>query len=373
MGEDILEVEKLYDRMPLGREKGMVFMSVSIQNRIRECFIYKGYQELHFNLPNLILYQRESQDQIYAVLALHVENYEPGSYMRFGGIFNQVYAKIMESASKPVKMMALVECENMGIAREYAGLGMPIWLHVDEVGQLVIYENEPQDFDQMRNALELIYDQSVGVRQLMKKSKALSDVYVPMVTLVIILCNMIVHFGGLLLFSGKFRNPMLYYGALSWMRVEKGEVYRLLTSIFLHGDISHLLNNMIVLLVVGGQTERLLGRVRFLILYFGAGILAGVFSLGYNRFNGEIVTSIGASGAIMGVVGAFAYILIRNKGRIADMSLRRIIMFVFFSIYGGITSEGIDNMAHIGGIISGFIICMLLYRVKKHPDKKVDV
>ncbi|MBH1941023.1 rhomboid family intramembrane serine protease [Mobilitalea sibirica] len=165
-------------------------------------------------------------------------------------------------------------------------------------------------------------------------------------------------------------NQAIAGGALSWYFVkEEEEYYRILTSMFLHSDFSHLINNMLVLFFVGDNLERAAGKIRYLLFYFGSGIIAGISSIGYNmRKDGYNYTfSVGASGAIFGVVGAMVYILIANKGRLEDISSRQIILFTIFSLYGGFFSSRIDNAAHIGGFMAGLLLAVVLYR---KPKKK---
>ena len=166
---------------------------------------------------------------------------------------------------------------------------------------------------------------------------------------------------------------MLGRGALSWYFVfEKKEYYRVLTSMFMHSDLEHLFNNMLVLYFVGNNLERAAGKIRYLFLYFGTGILAGLASISYNMWKeggqflvGNSVFSVGASGAIFGVVGAMLFIVVINRGRIADISTRQMVLFVVFSLYGGVTNTQIDQVAHIGGFLAGIVLAAITYRRPK--------
>lgn len=144
------------------------------------------------------------------------------------------------------------------------------------------------------------------------------------------------------------------------------QYYRLLTSVFMHFGTSHLLNNMLVLFVLGDNLERALGKVKYLIFYLLAGIGANIISLAVDLETGNIgVVSAGASGAIFGVVGGLIYAVIINRGRLEDLSTRQLIILVFFSLYHGFTSAGIDNAAHVGGLLIGILLGAILYRKPK--------
>jgi len=163
---------------------------------------------------------------------------------------------------------------------------------------------------------------------------------------------------------------MLEKGALSWYYVkESHEYYRILTSMFMHADWSHLVNNMIVLLFIGGNLERAAGRLRLIFIYFGSGILAGITSISYNMwkeyanvsFDGTTI-SIGASGAIFGVVGAILYVVIVNKGRLQEISMQQMILFIILTLYSGVINSQIDQAAHVGGFLAGILLAAILYR-----------
>lgn len=163
--------------------------------------------------------------------------------------------------------------------------------------------------------------------------------------------------------SGYF---MLQYGAMYEPLVTEGnEYYRLITSLFLHFGIQHLLNNMVMLGALGYQLENEIGRIKFLLIYFISGIGGNLCSLYWNVSHGEQVISAGASGAIFGLMGALLYIVAVNRGRLGRLSGRGMLIMVALSLYFGLTSSGVDNSAHIGGLIWGILITVLLYRRKR--------
>lgn len=129
---------------------------------------------------------------------------------------------------------------------------------------------------------------------------------------------------------------------------------------FLHSGGEHLLNNMLVLAYMGSCLELALGSLRYGILYIGSGLLAGITSMVYNMLQNNYTVSVGASGAIFGTVGAMLFLVLFHKGRKAQYSIGQIAWMAFFSLYSGFASQGIDNAAHFGGFIAGFLLAGLL-------------
>lgn len=132
-----------------------------------------------------------------------------------------------------------------------------------------------------------------------------------------------------------------------------GQWWRLLSSVFLHGGLLHLVFNAIVLANIGIFLEPLLGRASFAIVYLMTGILASFTSLMFNYG----VVSVGASGAIFGMYGFFLALLTTRlfKPAFRTTFLKNTLGFVALNIAIGFFGP-IDNAAHLGGLISGFIL-----------------
>lgn len=163
---------------------------------------------------------------------------------------------------------------------------------------------------------------------------------------------------------------MLQHGAMyEPFVIEQHEYYRMFTCLFLHFGIDHLLNNMVMLGALGWNLEQEIGRVRFLVIYFVSGIAGNILSLFYDLSTGNPAVSAGASGAIFGLMGALLYVVILNRGRLGRLSGRGMLIMVALSLYFGFASSGVDNLAHIGGLVSGFILAALLYRKKKTYER----
>lgn len=138
------------------------------------------------------------------------------------------------------------------------------------------------------------------------------------------------------------------------------EPWRLFTALFVHGGLFHVGLNMLALAQLGAVVEPLMGRWRFLALYLGAGLLAGVASLGWK----PQVNSVGASGAIFGVFAALLVDLRLRRDLLPRAVFRQVrsglLGFLAFSLFAGLALPGIDNAAHVGGLVGGLLLAYAL-------------
>jgi membrane associated rhomboid family serine protease len=183
---------------------------------------------------------------------------------------------------------------------------------------------------------------------------------------------------GLTTFAIQLANPRLFeeiilsFSAIPFLTILGRELYRLITSMFLHGDLIHLFLNMLALFIFGPDVERVLGRVKYLILYFASGIAAdythAYFILAFYSAKQLLLTpSIGASGAIFGVMAAYALLF----------PLRRVMFFMWFPVVAPaivaiiimallqvfyaflMPFSQVAYAAHLGGFIAGLIITLI--------------
>lgn len=135
--------------------------------------------------------------------------------------------------------------------------------------------------------------------------------------------------------------------------VNFGQYYRLITGMFLHGSILHLLFNMYALYIIGMQLESFLGKAKYLIVYLLSGIGASMLSIFFsNSF------SVGASGAIFGLMGALLYFGYHYRVYLDSVVKSQIIPLIILNLILGFTISGVDNWAHIGGLVSGILATM---------------
>ena len=190
----------------------------------------------------------------------------------------------------------------------------------------------------------------------------------PICTIAIAAANVLIFLGLSFMRMTEDSAFMMEHGAMYVPYLMNGErYYTLITSMFLHFGFSHLTNNMVMLLVIGYSLEPEIGKIRFLLIYLGSGLMGNLVSAWFDVSQGSYAVSAGASGAIFGIVGALLYVAIRNHGRVGEISTRGLVLMAGLSLYYGFTAQGVDNAAHIGGLVSGFLLAVLTYW--KHKPK----
>lgn len=167
--------------------------------------------------------------------------------------------------------------------------------------------------------------------------------------------------------NGSNDSLTLYlFGANFPEAVKAGEIYRLITCTFLHAGILHLLFNMYALFIIGNQLETYLGKFKFLIVYLISAISGSLMSCIFTES-----LSVGASGAIFGLLGSLLYFGYHYRLYLGDVLKRQIIPLIAINLLFGFVLSGVDNAAHIGGLIGGYLATMALG--VKGKSKKQDM
>lgn len=158
---------------------------------------------------------------------------------------------------------------------------------------------------------------------------------------------------------------LIKYGAINGQLVKSGDIYRLITYMFLHGGIIHIFLNMYSLYVVGPRVEDFFGKWKFALIYLISGIGSGLLSIGLGDY-----TSVGASGAIFGLFGALIYFGNNYRGYIGAMIKSQVVPIVIYNLLMGFFIPGIDMWGHVGGLITGLITANMLGTIE---NKKYDI
>lgn len=192
---------------------------------------------------------------------------------------------------------------------------------------------------------------------------------IPIVTFALMIINVTVYLASLTLsgFSlfetAQSSNPIYLYGieiGLPYMQQDPTQWYRVFTAMFLHANIYHVALNMLSLYFVGVVTEQLFGHWRFLTIYLASGLIAGIAQAFFLGVDG---TALGASGAIFGIFGAFgAFFLLHRRalGSAANVMLGQWAFWLLVNIMFTFGAPGIGIADHIGGLLAGMALGVLL-------------
>ncbi len=196
-----------------------------------------------------------------------------------------------------------------------------------------------------------------------------SDIVAPYLTAtkVLVGINVVVFFLMLITAREITDSVMEKWGALVLPEMSVTHAwYRLVTAMFLHFDLPHLLNNMLLLLLLGETLERKLGPVRIVMVYLLGGLIGNVASYVYYISEGYDVISAGASGAVFAFVGGMVVVTLRAHGRYEYVSFKRLGIMILLSLYMGFVSSGVNNVAHVAGLLGGALVTFIL-------DGKYDI
>lgn len=186
----------------------------------------------------------------------------------------------------------------------------------------------------------------------------------PWVSYALVLVNVVIWLLTLASGAALLQAPadqMLVWGGNAASEVQRGDWWRLLSAVFLHSGLMHLAMNMAALLCAGPTVERVYGSRRFLLLYLGAGLAGSALSL---HFSAQHATAVGASGAVFGVAGALLVAALRHRRFLPTMlsfyTLGGIGLLLLDAMLRGFGSERVDNAAHVGGLLAGCLLALIL-------------
>lgn len=214
------------------------------------------------------------------------------------------------------------------------------------------------------DGLELIINVTNDINEKTEKdNKMYNDVFSPkrivFTNIFSLLC--IVMYVIVAIYGGDFfqfsAGVLAKFGANNILLVKSGEVWRLISSTFLHVGIIHLLVNLYSFRVIGPSVEGLLGKGRFIFIFLVSSISASLMSL---IFMDSYVVSVGMSGAIFGLMGALLYFGYHYRLYLSTAIKTQIVPVIVFNLLMGFMISGIDNGAHIGGLVGGYLATMAI-------------
>ena len=345
--------------------------------------ISKGYLRLNTSAPAVSVMYRISGNIVYCLLILNA-SFNEFSVSQYTHIREQVLASFESKGYSDIRIHTLIVTGRQNSGRDIASADGDAWILDGTTGRIMIFENTVADFDGLREGLEGTWakDFAASVAQAYSsamestdKNSGKSGFFAGIkaffdnneMTVALVLINIIVFIALSIFGSTTDASYMARHGAMySSYLVTNREFYRLFTCMFMHFGFVHLASNMLALILLGGQVEDILGKPKFLFLYLFSGLFASFVSFVTSFYTSSGVVSAGASGAVFGLIGCLFAIVIKNRGKYRDLTTGRIAFLVAYSLYSGFTGDGVDNAAHIGGLVMGLIIGAIIYR----PDRK---
>lgn len=256
-----------------------------------------------------------------------------------------------------LKMDTIAVHENsLGTKQGYQELSR--FLQCDVVNDMSIYE-------QNKKTIEQLFEETNEANQRLKKKEKIFVPYLkPYLTYILLGIQLIMFL--ILELSGGSTNSytLVEFGAKFNPLIDAGEWWRLITPIFLHIGFIHLAMNSYSLILVGQEVERIYGRIRFLLIYLFSGFTGCLASY---LLSDSI--SAGASGAIFGCLGALLYVSKNGAKGYKEIFSSPIMIIIIINLIFGLTTPGIDNAGHLGGLAGGFIISGALRISPNRKDK----
>lgn len=339
-------------------------MDILTLERLEKLFFEQGYDKIPSNLPEFNFYCRR---EMQGINVLYVIDYRQGLYIsqdQYAHMKEKVSDFFRDRGEQEVHVMTLVLCVDTEKARELCENDGLCWIIDARACRLLIHETQAADFYGWKDILEeylfsLARERRAAEAEGAKGKRDLRALSWANIFLVAI--NIIVFL------ICTFTGDLLYNrGALGVRELlQDGQFYRMITSMFLHWNVEHLFSNMVVLYYVGAIVERELGTFPYLALYLLSGLVGNFFSVGYELFANLYGSSAGASGAVFGVEGALLLLVMIRRGRLESMTVGRVAFAVAFSLYCGFTSAGINNAAHVGGVLMGFTTAAVIAGCRK--------
>lgn len=337
----------------------------------------QGFCKMSSNLPEFSFFFR--RENAY-VNVLHVIDYRPELYItedQYVHIKEKIVEFFREKGFHEVHILSLLIGADIEKAKRLCGNDSFCWLIDSVKNRLMIYENQTADFYGMKGILENFLNsipettfaeqqntyEPVNTGNTESKKNYLRSYWA---NILLVAANVI------LFILCTFAGELVYnIGDFSVMDlIQKGEWYRMITSMFLHAGIGHLVSNMLILYYIGNVVEKRIGHLPYLLLYFMSGLVGNVFSAGYELITNRYVSSIGASGAVFGVEGALLMLALIYRGKFAEVTAGRIAFSIAFSLYCGFTSSNVDNAAHVGGLCMGFLMAGIFWLLTPGEKKK---
>ena len=338
---------------------------VMMMNLIHYFITEKNYNPVivHGINDEVWLENMNSDYKIVRIVSRYIHNNEQLKFNRFRS--NQIAKKLkMKTLSFKMNMLSIYTNlgDNVSTLEESNTNNLSVFIKsIADVKKnptiLKIFPDIVEKTNHDEKGMELLFKitddiNSTNERKNKKMEKIFSSKKPIITEIIITICVIMFFVSGM----GFDLNSLLYFGANSSLLVRSGEIFRLITYMFLHAGFIHIFLNMYSLYIVGTKVEDFFGKWKYIIIYLFSGICGGLLSIGLN----QNVISVGASGAIFGLFGALIYFGYTYRGYVGAIIKSQIVPIVIYNLIIGFFIPGIDMWGHVGGLFAGMLTANML-------------
>ncbi len=309
----------------------------------------------------------QNQDGPYKIIRInanYIHNEEQFDYdlLKLRNVMHQVKKKTVSFSINALNI--LLDVNDNIKTREFKNINSVVVKNVQDINKKSIIDTFPDINNKLMldtKGIDLIMNVTNDINQKTEKENKLYEkvfkkkkiVFTNALIVINILIFLIVY-----TLSGTNLSAyhLLQFGGIYAPLIKAGELWRVITGVFLHAGILHLLINMYSLYLIGTQVETYIGKYKFLIIYLASAISGSLLSCVIN----PTIVSVGASGAIFGLLGSLVYFGYHYRLYLGSVLKNQIIPIIFCNLFLGFLVSGIDNAAHIGGLIGGYLMTMAL-------------
>ena len=338
---------------------------VMMMNLIHYFITEKNYNPVivHGINDEVWLENMNSEYKLVRIVSRYIHNNEQLKFNRFRS--NQIAKKLkMKTLSFKMNMLSIYTNlgDNVSTLEESNTNNISVFVRsIADVKKnptiLKIFPDIVEKTNHDEKGMELLFKitddiNSTNERKNKKMEKIFSSKKPIITEIIITICVIMFFVSGM----GFDLNSLLYFGANSSLLVRSGEIFRLITYMFLHAGFIHIFLNMYSLYIVGTKVEDFFGKWKYIVIYLFSGISGGLLSIGLN----QNVISVGASGAIFGLFGALIYFGYTYRGYVGAIVKSQIVPIVIYNLIIGFFIPGIDMWGHVGGLFAGMLTANML-------------
>lgn len=348
---------------------------VVVMNLVHYFVTEKNYNPVvvHGINDEIWLENMDYEYKIIRIVSRYIHNNEQLDFNKYRG--RQIVKKLkMKTLSFKMKMLSIYTDYGDNVTNREDNNDKDTSIFINNINDI---EKNPLVLEVFPDIVEKTQHDEKGIELLFKitddingtnerKNKKMEKIFSskkPIVTWIIIaLCIIMFFVSGM----GYDTYTLVKYGANFSGLVRNGELYRLVTYMFLHAGIVHIGLNMYSLYIIGPRVEDFFGKWKYALIYFISGICGGLLSIGVT----PNVVSVGASGAIFGLFGALIYFGYNYRGYIGAMIRSQVVPIVIYNLFMGLFIPGIDMWGHVGGLIGGILTANMVGTIE---NKKYNI